>query len=87
MIQAKSENEAMDTLNTLAKDLIQNTQLDMVLKAQALNCLEAMRTPLTLGQSPEKVQWDTLLKTVEGHPALADRVMQFAETFGYLPTA
>jgi hypothetical protein len=88
MTQATNEiQQALANLQALADQLNQNDELDITRKAQALNCLEAMRSRLTAGQSPEKVQWDNLVKSVEASPPITDRVVQLGEDFGYMPSA
>jgi hypothetical protein len=88
MTHAHHETQAaLNGLNALADQLQQEHAMDMVQKAQALNCIEAMRTRLADNQPPEKIQWDTLSKTVESHSHLTDAVVRLGEDFGYLPSA
>lgn len=88
MIQPDEEkSQALETLRTLAEELNADPALDVVQKAQALNCVKAMRAQLADGHSPEKVQWDTLIKSVETSPPLTDQVIRLGEQFGYMPMA
>ncbi len=78
MTHAHHETQAaLNGLNALADQLQQEHAMDMVQKA----------TRLADNQPPEKIQWDTLSKTVESHSHLTDAVVRLGEDFGYLPSA
>jgi|GEM_PF-4768184 len=88
MTQANEDTQkALEILDQLQEQISQTDEIDMVSKAQAVNCVHMIRNRLTHDKAAEKEPLDTLVKSVDKSSHLTDLVVQLSDLIGYMPSA